>query len=70
MFAQQDQPPISVPVEVEPGPMPDPTQGMIRVDVVVRDKSGNPVTGLKQQDFMLRDTPNPGRLSLFELSMD
>jgi hypothetical protein len=50
--------------------MPDPTQGMIRVDVVVRDKSGNPVTGLKQQDFMLRDTPNPGRLSLFELSMD
>jgi VWFA-related protein len=45
--------------------MPDPTQGMIRVDVVVRDKSGNPVTGLKQQDFMLRDNAQPGKIVSF-----
>jgi VWFA-related protein len=65
-FAQQDQPPISVPVEVEPGPMPNPTQGMFRVDVVVRDKSGNPVTGLKQQDFILRDNVQPGKIVSFQ----
>jgi VWFA-related protein len=46
--------------------MPDPTQGMIRVDVVVTDKSGNPVTGLKQQDFKLRDNTQPGKIVSFQ----
>ena len=46
--------------------MPDPAQGMIRVDVVVRDKSGNPVAGLKQQDFMLRDNAQPGKIVSFQ----
>jgi VWFA-related protein len=35
---------------------------MIRLDVVVTDKNGNPVTGLKQQDFTLRDNGQPGKL--------
>ncbi len=46
--------------------MPDPTQGMIRLDVVVRDKSGNPVTGLKQQDFTLRDNDQLGKIVTFQ----
>jgi VWFA-related protein len=65
-FAQQHQTPISVPLEVEPGVMPDPTQGRIRLDVVVTDKSGNRVTGLKQQDFMLRDNAQPGEIVSFQ----
>ncbi len=35
--------------------MPDPTPGIIRLDVVVTDKSGTPVSGLKQEDFTLLD---------------
>jgi VWFA-related protein len=57
---------ISVPVEVKPDPLHDPTQGMIRVDLVVGDKSGNPVVGLKQQDFVLRDNAQPGRIVSFQ----
>jgi VWFA-related protein len=44
----------------------DPTQGMIRVDVVVTDKSGNPVTGLKQQDLLLKDNTQPGKIVSFQ----
>jgi VWFA-related protein len=35
---------------------------MIRLDVVVTDKDGNPVTGLKQQDFTLWDNGQPGKI--------
>jgi VWFA-related protein len=35
---------------------------MIRLDVVVMDKTGNPVTGLRQQDFTLQDNGQPGKI--------
>jgi VWFA-related protein len=35
---------------------------MIRLDVVVTDKNGNPVTGLRQQDFTLHDNGQPGKI--------
>jgi hypothetical protein len=57
-FAQQSQPSIYPASKVKP----DTVQGMIRLDVVVTDKNGNPVTGLKQQDFTLRDNGQPGKL--------
>jgi VWFA-related protein len=63
-LAQQGLPSLSV--SSEPGPIPDPTQGMIRLDVVVRDKSGNPVTGLRQQDFTLQDNAQPGKIVSFQ----
>jgi VWFA-related protein len=46
--------------------MPDPTQGIIRLDVDVRDRSGNPVTGLNQRDFTLRDNGKPGKIVSFQ----
>jgi VWFA-related protein len=47
------------PLEVEPGPMPDPTQGIIRLDIVVTDDAGNPVSGLSAKDFTLLDNGRP-----------
>ena len=64
--AQPGQRPPYVPVEVEPGPMPDPSQGMIRLDVAVTDKSGNPVPGLRRRDFTLRDNGRPGSIVSFQ----
>jgi VWFA-related protein len=48
--------------DYEPPPMYDPTQGTIRLDVEVKDKSGYPVTGLRQQDFTLQDNGRPGTI--------
>ena len=64
--AQQSQ--LSFPdlTELEHGPMPDPTQGMIRLDVEVRDRSGSPVTGLNQRDFTFQDNGQPGRIVSFQ----
>src|ERR1700756_4604447 len=62
---QQNPSPIYVPFATESSP-PDPSQGMIRLDVVVTDKSGNPVAGLKQQDFTLRDNREPGKIVSFQ----
>jgi VWFA-related protein len=45
--------------------MYDPTQGTIRLDVEVKDKSGYPVTGLGQQDFTLQDNGRPGTIVTF-----
>jgi VWFA-related protein len=39
---------------------------MIRLDVVVTDQSGNPVTGLRQQDFTLRDNGEPAKIVSFQ----
>jgi VWFA-related protein len=39
---------------------------MIRLDVEVRDKSGNPVTGLNQRDFTFRDNGQPGTIVSFQ----
>jgi VWFA-related protein len=64
-LAQQNQSPVFVPFEVESAP-PDPSQGTIRLDVVVTDKSGNPVAGLRQQDFTFRDNGEPGKIVSFQ----
>jgi hypothetical protein len=45
--------------------MYDPTQGTIRLDVEVKDKSGYPGTGLGQQDFTLQDNGRPGTIVTF-----
>jgi hypothetical protein len=66
MATQQSQLPLVEPLEVEHGPVPGPTQGMIRLDVVVTDKSGNPVTGLRQQDFTLRDNGQQANIVSFQ----
>jgi VWFA-related protein len=64
-IAQLNQSPVLAPFEVESSP-PDPSQGTIRLDVVVTDKSGNPVAGLNQQDFTLRDNGQPGKIVSFQ----
>jgi hypothetical protein len=56
--AQQTQPLPCDPANIEP----DPTQGMIRLDVTVTDKNGRPVTGLRQQDFTLKDNGQPAKI--------
>ena len=50
----------------EPTPMYDPAQGTIRLDVEVKDSSGNPVTGLNQQDFAIRDNGQPRPIVTFQ----
>src|ERR1700730_3685825 len=63
--AQQLESPVLAPFEVESSP-PDPSQGTIRLDVAVTDKSGNPVSGLRQQDFTLRDNGELGKIVSFQ----
>ena len=46
--------------------MPDPTQGLIRVDVAVTDKSGKPVTGLSEKDFTLFDNNEQRKIVTFQ----
>ena len=64
-FAEQSRLPPIEPFKVDSRP-PDPFQGMIRLDVVVTDKLGNPVTGLRQQDFTLRDNGRPAEFVTFQ----
>ncbi len=55
-FGQQHPPIPLTPQTVEdPHPL-DLKSGMIRLDVVVQDASGNPVDGLTQQDFTILDS--------------
>lgn len=54
------------PLEVQLGPKPDPTQGVVRLDVTVTDTSGEPVAGLKAQNFALRDNGQPTRIVSFQ----
>lgn len=42
--------------------MPDPSQGLIRVDVRVTDKAGKPVSGLSEKDFRLLDDDQPRKI--------
>ncbi|QNI34342.1 VWA domain-containing protein [Alloacidobacterium dinghuense] len=65
-FAQQQGAAIPKPAANESGAMPDTTQGIIRVDVTVTDKSGNSVAGLKQQDFTLLDNGQPEKIVTFQ----
>src|SRR5277367_6817595 len=50
-------------------PQPVPTAGTSRriaLDVVVTDNSGNPVSGLQQQDFTILDNKQPSNILSFE----
>lgn len=79
--AQQSEPELPPAIDAAPTPfppdflselskpkvqMPDPSQGMIRLDVIVRDKSGNPVSGLEQENFILRDNGEPKKIVTFQ----
>lgn len=56
-------PPIQLSVSDEIAElMPDPTQGLIRVDVTVTDKEGRTVSGLTTKDFKLLDNDQPQKL--------
>jgi VWFA-related protein len=46
------------------------TESRIRLDVVVNDKSGKPVSGLKQQDFAVLDSKQPQKILSFEAVTD
>jgi VWFA-related protein len=47
-------------------PMYDQTQGTVRLDVEVNDKSGYPVAGLRRQDFTLQDNGRPNTIVTFQ----
>ena len=57
----------SAPQVAELGTRPslDATEGVIRLDVVVTDKSGKAVTGLEAKDFTLLDNGQPSRIVSF-----
>lgn len=40
-------------------------QGIIKLDVLLTDKAGNPVSGLKQTDFTVTDNGQPSRILAF-----
>jgi VWFA-related protein len=46
--------------------MPDPTQGLIRVDVNLTDKAGRPVSGLSGKDFTLLDNDQKREIVTFQ----
>ena len=51
------------PIPVQPTPA---TESTIRLNVVVNDKSGKPVSGLEQKDFTLLDNKLPEKILSFE----
>jgi len=52
------------------GAQPDFSHGLVRLDVVVSDKSGSPITGLKPEDFTLFDNGQPLKLVSFRARTD
>jgi VWFA-related protein len=48
-----------------PAPLPNHAVGRIRLDVVVTDKSGKPVSGLEREDFTLLDDKQPAKILSF-----
>lgn len=65
-WTQQIQSPLPLPPSASTIRMPDPTQGLIRVDVTVADKSGKPVAGLSEKDFTLLDNEKPQQIVSFQ----
>ena len=47
-------------------PAPDAVEGRIKLDVVVTDKSGKPVSGLDLKDFTLLDNNLPAKILSFQ----
>lgn len=66
VWAQETQTTLFSPLALVAAPTPDWTQGVIRLDVSVTDKSGHAVTGLKQQDFTFKDNGLPGNVVSFQ----
>lgn len=62
-FAQQNPAPALSP---RPESVPAASQRHIKLDVVVTDKSGKPVTGLEQSDFTLLDNNQPSKILSFQ----
>jgi VWFA-related protein len=59
-------PQVALPSSPQPSPAaPIATEGRIRLDVVVTDKSGKPVSGLKLKDFTLLDNNQPAKILSF-----
>jgi len=56
------------PLDVPPvaAPPPSPTPSSITFQAVVTDKGGNPIRGLKQEDFSLFDNKQPATIRSFE----
>jgi VWFA-related protein len=73
MHAQQAQPPVQAPAQEQPAP-PSPQQGstiqvgtkLVVLDVVVTDKSANPVTNLTKDDFTVTEETEPQVIRHFE----
>ncbi len=66
-FEQESLPASQDPVlSVRPAPAPRNGEGRIKLDVVVTDKSGKPVSGLELKDFTLLDNKTPGKILSFE----
>lgn len=51
--------------QVEPGPAPESRDGRIKLDVVVTDSRGKPVSGLALKDFTLLDNGQPSKILSF-----
>jgi VWFA-related protein len=74
VLAQQTQSPtrtqVAVQSEVLSEParnrMPDPTQGLIRVDVAITDKAGKSVADLSERDFTLLDNDRQQKIVTFQ----
>jgi VWFA-related protein len=58
------------PYYLSAGAQPDFSHGLVRLDVVVSDKSGSPITGLKPEDFTLFDNGQPLKLVSFRARTD
>ena len=60
-------PPVAqAPAETLPAPTFRSTTRLVQVDVVVTDKAGNPITGLKQDDFAVLQDGKPQPVRAFE----
>jgi VWFA-related protein len=57
---------FEVPKGIASDEMPDPSQGLISIDVSVTDKAGKPVLGLSEKDFALLDNERPQKIVSFQ----
>ncbi len=65
--AQTDTPPPSAPAPAQPGGFTLKVQSdLVLTDVVVRDRKGNPVRGLKREDFSVFENGKPQQVVSFD----